>query len=157
MQTSYSDVDVPSIAGARIGILQAKWYAEHTDTMIARCKATLAKADCTDIVVHVLPGSLELPIAAQILLRETTVVFDALICFGAIVKGDTYHFEMVADECTRGLGEVSRATDVPIISEVLAVNSLDQLIIRSSDDDNNKGIEAALATIEFIAWRRSLA
>jgi len=155
MQTTYEASTVPVISGAHIGILQAKWYGEKTGTMVDRCAAILESAGSTT-ERHVVPGSLELPISAQILIAESGRRFDAVVCFGAIVQGDTYHFEMVADECTRGLGAVSRATGVPILSEVLAVRDLGQLDARTGDDDQNKGIEAALAAAELIAWRRAL-
>lgn len=156
MQTTYSDQPPARIPGSRIAILQARWHQEHTATMVQRCSAVLAAAGCDAVEVHQLPGSLELPLAAQVLLEESEHEYDGIVCFGAIMKGDTYHFEMVADECTRGLGEVSRSYGVPIANEVLAVTNLDQLLARTADDERNKGVEAAHAIIEFIAWRRSL-
>jgi 6,7-dimethyl-8-ribityllumazine synthase len=70
------------------------------------------------------------------------------------MKGDTYHFEMISNECIRGLGEVMLSENVPIIVEVIPVTNLEQLVARSRDDRFNKGIEAALAAAEIIEWRR---
>ena len=73
-----------------------------------------------------------------------------------VLKGDTFHFEMIIDECVRGLGEVSRAARVPIINEILPVTELAQAQARAAADEFNKGIEAAAAAIEIIHWRRRL-
>ena len=81
---------------------------------------------------------------------------DAVVCLGVVLKGDTMHFEMIIDEVVRGLGEVSRQGRVPIINEILPVTDLAQAKSRAADDGLNKGIEAAVAAIEIIAWRRGL-
>ena len=146
--------NLPSISGARIAILQSKWYREHTDKMVSHCIDVLQKAQAHSPEVHILPGSLELPIAAKTLAQKKDPRFDALICFGAIIKGDTYHFEMVLNECSSGLSRVSLDYDIPILVEVLPCTTLEQLIKRSGNDEFNKGIEAAVAAIEIIDWRR---
>ena len=66
------------------------------------------------------------------------------------------HFEMILDECVRGLGEVSRRERIPVINEILPVTDIAQAEVRTADDDLNKGIEAAVAAIEIIGWRRKL-
>jgi len=134
-------------------VLQAKWYREHTDRIVAKCCEVLDAARCGTVRVEVLPGSLELPLAAQTVATGPARP-EAIICIGAILKGDTLHFEMISEECTRGLGEVALKHDIPVISEVLAVENIQQLIDRSGDDAENKGIEAAIAAAEMIAWRR---
>lgn len=159
MQIQHYPESLPKIPGARIAILQAKWYAEYVDTMVAKCVEVLAAADCPRPEHHIVPGSLELPLAAQTLVREAKragAPYDALICFGAILKGETDHFEMIRDECIRGLGQVMLAEGVPIIVEVLPVANLEQLAARSKNDGFNKGIEAAITTAEIIVWRRTL-
>lgn len=154
MKTSYSRSQAPQIVGAHIAIIQSKWYREYTDKMVGPCKKLLEEAGAARVEVHVLPGSLELPLAAQTLARGSDKP-DAIIAFGAIIKGDTYHFEMVMNECSQGLARVSLECDIPVISEVLPCTQVDQLIKRSSDDDFNKGIEAAVAAAEMIVWRRT--
>lgn len=159
MQTEYQLQSLPKIPGARIAILQAKWYAKYVDNLVTKCVEVLSAADCPRPDHHIVPGSLELPLAAQTLVREAKrkgAPYDALICFGAIVKGETDHFEMIRDECIRGLGQVMLAEDVPIIVEVLPVANLEQLTARTSDNEFNKGIEAAVAAAEIISWRRKL-
>lgn len=156
MKQRYDPSRVPRIDGARVTVLQSGWYAEHTDEMVRKCRAVLREAGCAAVDVERVPGALELPFAAQTLAASAARRPDAIVCIGAIVKGETLHFETVAEECIRGLGEVMRRHDIPIIIEVLPVLSIDQLVARSGDDDRNKGIEAAVAAAEVVAWRRKL-
>ncbi len=124
--------------------------------MTEACIRVLAQAGYTKIDVHTLPGSLEVPLAARDLLAEDSAGhIDAVICFGVIVKGDTLHFEMISQESMRGLGAVMHEFRRPVIVEILPVFTEQQAIDRASDDDFNKGIEAAVAAIEMIAWRRA--
>jgi 6,7-dimethyl-8-ribityllumazine synthase len=121
--------------------------------MTRKCLAVLAQAGCDTVDVHILPGSVEMPLAARRLARKTT--YDAIICLSIIMKGDTFHFEMITTETMRGLGQVMLEDDVPVIVEILPVTSMEQVGARCSDDDNNKGIEAALAAIEIITWQKN--
>ncbi len=149
---------MPLIPGAKVAILQARWYREYIDSMVAKCKSLLMEAQCPEPEFHLLPGSFELPLAAQTLIRNAPVdkPYDAIICFGGLMKGETYHFEMIANECSRGFGQVMLTEGVPIIMEVIPATNVQQLEARSRDDAFNKGIEAALATAEIITWRRSI-
>ncbi len=81
---------------------------------------------------------------------------DALICFGVILKGETFHFEMITSECMRGLGDVMQKYRRPVVVEVLPVLKIEHALERAGDDEFNKGYEAAAAAIEMIHWRRSL-
>jgi 6,7-dimethyl-8-ribityllumazine synthase len=155
MKQALSSKELPKISGARIAILQSKWHRQYTDNMISHCRALLQEAGCGEIEVHILPGSLELPLAAQTLAERDTPP-DAIIAFGIIVKGDTYHFELISNECMRGFGQVMLEKKIPIIVEVIPVLNIADAEARSRDDEFNKGIEAASAAAEVIAWRRSL-
>ena len=137
-----------------VAILRSKWYAEIVDALYAKCVAVLSAKGVDRIDSHTLPGSFELPYAANEIVRAGPPP-EAIICLGVVLKGDTYHFEMIVDECVRGLGEVSRAARVPIINEVLPVTDIAQARSRAADDAYNKGIEAAAAAIEIIHWRRT--
>lgn len=158
MKIEHGTHDIPAIPGARIAILQSKWYREHVDNMVRACVEMLARAQVLPPEVHIVPGSLELPLAAQTLIRSAPKgeQYDALICLGAIMQGETKHFDMIMNECARGLGTVMLAEDTPIIVEVLPVTTLQQLVARSGNDQYNKGIEAAIAAAEIIRWRRSV-
>ena len=135
-------------------ILRSKWYGEIVDGLYAKCVAVLSAKGVDRIESHTLPGSFEFPYAANEIVNSERPP-EAIICLGVVLKGDTYHFEMIVDECVRGLGEVSRAGRVPIINEVLPVTDIAQAQSRAADDAYNKGIEAAAAAIEIIHWRRT--
>ena len=157
MQQAIDIAALPDLdGGARVVILCSKWYADIVASLHAKCVAVLQAKGVDDIVTHTLPGSLELPFAANEVV-ETDPDVDAIVCLGVVLKGDTYHFERLIDECVRGLGEVSRRARVPIVNEVLPVTELADARTRAADDGFNKGIEAAAATIEIIHWRRRLA
>ena len=156
MQQAIDIAALPQLAGgATVVILRSKWYAEIVGSLHAKCVDVLAAKGVDDIVTHTLPGSLEFPFAANEVVQTNPEV-DAIVCLGVVLKGDTYHFEMIIDECVRGLGEVSRAARVPIVNEVLPVTELADAEARAGDDGFNKGIEAAAAAIEIIHWRRQL-
>ncbi len=120
--------------------------------MVQKTVDLLVVADCPKPEVHILPGSLELPLAAQSLMRKEK--YDAIICFGAIMQGETKHFDMIMNMCADGFNKVMLEESVPIIMEVLPVTDIKQLEARSQDDAFNKGVEAAIATAEIIDWRR---
>jgi 6,7-dimethyl-8-ribityllumazine synthase len=143
--------ELPRIDGATVAIVQSKWHADLTDRMVEKCAAVLEQQGAA-WEHHVLPGTLEVPLACQGLAR--TGRYDAIVCIGAIVKGDTWHFEMVLDLATRSLGQIMLNEDVPILIEIIPATSMDQVIARTGDDEFNKGIEAAVAACETISWRR---
>ena len=157
MRTALDTSALPVITKpGSICILQSKWHFNLVQSMTEACTRVLAQAGYTKIDVHTLPGSLEVPLAARDLLAEDSAGhIDAVICFGVIVKGDTLHFEMISQESMRGLGAVMHEFRRPVIVEILPVFTEQQAIDRASDDDFNKGIEAAVAAIEMIAWRRA--
>lgn len=141
----------------RIVILKSKWYPEYVESMATLCEEVLRTHGYRDVVQHVLPGSLELPLAARDLLTlDVDKRIDAVICFGVIVKGDTLHFEMISNECMRGLSDVGHEFRRPIVVEVLPVFDIQHAADRAGQDEYNKGIEAAVAAIEMVAWRRSV-
>ena len=153
MQQALDVSALPRVDGARVAILRSKWYADMIDRMHTHCVAVLEGAGVTRVDTHVLPGCLEMPFAANELTRPGHGI-DAIICLGIVLKGDTMHFEMIVDECSRGLGEVARATRVPILNEVIPVTDIAQAESRTADDEFNKGIEAAAAAVEMIDWIR---
>jgi len=153
VQLASSTDSLARIDGARVAIIQGAWHRDLSDVMVRRCSEVLVAQGAADIAVHVLPGSLELPLAAQRLARRDRSL-EAIIAFGIIVKGDTDHYEVVRDLSIGGLGEVMLREDVPVIIEVLPVLHIDQARARCADNEFNKGIEAAGAAIGCIDWRR---
>jgi len=150
--------DLPAIASPRrIAILQSKWYPEIVTSMSATCERVLRAQGYEQVEVHTLPGCLELPLAAaDLLATDPDREIDAIICFGVIVKGETLHFEMISNECMRGLGSVGLQYRRPVIVEVLPVFDIAHARARGGDDEFNKGYEAAAAALEMIHWRRSV-
>jgi len=141
----------------RIAILQSKWYPEIVTSMSRTCEQVLRDVGFERVEIHTLPGSLELPLAAaDLLATDKTGEIDAVICFGVILKGETLHFEMITNECMRGLGAVSLQYRRPVVVEVLPVLDIAHARARAADDEYNKGIEAAAAAVEMIHWRRSV-
>lgn len=141
----------------RIAILKSKWYPEIVDSLATTCESVLASQGFERVEVYTLPGSLELPLAAADLLAgDEAREIDAVICFSVIVKGETLHFEMISNECMRGLGNVMLQYRRPVIVEVLPVFDIEDARARAADDEYNKGYEAASAAIEMIAFRRAI-
>ena len=105
-----------------------------------------------DITVVWVPGAFEIPTAA----RRVVDAVDAVVCLGAVIRGETAHFDLVANEAARGIAEVTRTTGVPCIFEVLATQDLAQAQARAGGAHGNKGWEAAMASIEMARLLREL-
>jgi 6,7-dimethyl-8-ribityllumazine synthase len=100
-----------------------------------------------DIVISWVPGSFEIPYAAQRL--AMTKRFDAVICLGALIRGDTPHFDFIASEAAKGIAHIALDTHLPIIFGVITTDTLEQAIERAGTKAGNKGWDAALAAIEM--------
>jgi len=151
MQQSHDQSKIPSIQGAKIHILQSKWYKEHTDRMAITCTSLLEKAGAV-VTTSVVPGCLEFSLAAQILLKKEKL--DGIICMGILLKGETDHYDMILQSCSIGMQQVSLEYDTPLFNGILPVSKIEHAIARSSLNEFNKGIELALAAAEFIIWRK---
>ena len=134
----------------RIGIIGSSFREQVTTELEKHCIAELQKRGLSKKQIHIVrvPGAFEIPLVAKKMAAQGT--YDALITFGAIVRGKTYHFEQIANECARGCAEVSRAYDIPIIFEVLAVYDLQDALERATRIHENKGIEAARCALSMI-------
>lgn len=152
-QTTYSPSGLPPVPGARVVIVCSKWYGDISESMTKKCVEVLRAAGCEEPAVHVLPGCLEIPLAVRRLVKRDPRV-EAVVVFGVILKGDTYHFDIVKDLCMSGLEKVGFECDIPIINEVLPVVTIEDAYKRARDDDSNKGLEAGIAAVEIIEWRR---
>lgn len=153
MKTDYDATHIEEVEGAKVAILQANWHSGHTDNIVEACVSLLEKAKCEDIDLYVVPGSYELPLAAKKLAKLSK--YDAIVVVGALIKGDTDHYQVILDTCVRELGRVMYDYEVPIIMEILPVHSEEDLIVRTRGS-GNKGIEAALAVSEIVNFYRGL-
>jgi 6,7-dimethyl-8-ribityllumazine synthase len=134
-------------AGRRFAIVVAEFNAEVTAGLLDGARQTLAAARVSDAdvaVVHV-PGAFEIPLTAMRLAE--TGRFDAVICLGCLIKGETMHFEYIADAAAHGIMEASAVTGVPITFGVLTTLTDEQALARAGGGADNKGREAALAAI----------
>ncbi len=132
-------------SGLAIAIVQARFNADITDQLAQACLAELAKLGVqADNIRHVtVPGALEVPVALQALADSED--YDALIALGCIIRGETYHFELVANESGAGITRVSLDASLPIANAVLTVESLPQAQARADD----KGRDAARVAVEM--------
>lgn len=108
----------------------------------------------SDIEVAWVPGAFEIPIAARELARLGGI--DAVVCLGAVIRGDTPHFDYVAGQAARGIASVHATTGVPATFGVLTVDSIEQATDRAGGKHGNKGAEAALAAVEMVSLLRGL-
>lgn len=138
--------------GLRIGIVQSRFNEPIGEGLRSGCLAGLAQmrvAD-TNITYATVPGALEIPLALQAFAQSGN--FDALVALGAVIRGETYHFEIVANESARGITDVQLNTGVPIANAVLTTENDDQALARMVQ----KGTEAAQAAIEMVQLLRAV-
>ena len=143
-------------ADCRFAIVVSRFNPEITDGLLQGARRTLAEAGVADDAITLVrvPGAFEIPVAAMRLAE--TEQFDAVIGIGCLIKGDTMHFEYIAQAASTGMMEASLATGVPIAFGVLTTLTDEQAAARAADNDENKGREAALAAIEMATLFRRL-
>ncbi len=141
--------------GLRFGIACSLFNGGVTLRLLDGALDALAAAgtDRRDITVAWAPGAFEVPLVARAFAHAGKV--DAVLCFGAVIRGDTSHYEFVAGECASGIQQVQLATGVPVVFGVLTTETLEQALERSEPDESNKGREAALTGIEMVRLLRS--
>lgn len=143
-------------AGCRFAIVASRFNPEITSGLLQGAREALADASVAEddvTIVHV-PGAFEIPLAAMRLAE--TGRFDAVICLGCLIKGDTMHFEYLASAASQGIMDVATATGVPIAFGVLTALTDEQAAARSAPGPENKGREAAHAAIEMATLLRSI-
>ncbi|MDT8450458.1 MAG: 6,7-dimethyl-8-ribityllumazine synthase [Wenzhouxiangellaceae bacterium] len=144
-------------SGPTIAIAAARFNAGVTDMLLEGCTVALADQGVADgnVMTVRVPGAWELPLACRNL--AATGRFDAVIALGAVVRGQTAHFEFISAECARGLQQVQLETGVPVAFGVLTTENGDQARHRADPARGNKGRDAALAVLEMIALDRLIA
>lgn len=136
-------------ADCRFAVVVARFNAEITEGLLTGAREALAEAAVPDenITIVRVPGSFEIPVAALRLARMRH--FDAVICLGCLIKGETMHFEYIADATCHGIAEAATATGVPMALGVLTALTEEQAQERAGDGPGNKGRAAALAAVEM--------
>ncbi|HZW25275.1 MAG TPA: 6,7-dimethyl-8-ribityllumazine synthase [Gallionella sp.] len=139
--------------GMRIGIVQSRFNTEVCEGLLGACRAQLVQHGVAedDITLATVPGALEIPLV--LLSMAETGEYDALIALGAVIRGDTYHFEVVSNESARCVGDVQLVTRTPIANAILTTDTDEQAIARM----HIKGGEAAQVAIEMVNLLRGLA
>jgi 6,7-dimethyl-8-ribityllumazine synthase len=134
--------------GLRFAILVSRFNSVITERLLAGALDALSRAGAAEADVELIrvPGSWEMPVAAQAVAAQKR--HDAVICLGAVIRGDTPHFDYVAGEAAKGLAQVSLASGIPVSFGILTTNSLEQAIDRAGAKSGNKGFDAAMSAIE---------
>ena len=144
------DGEVPSASGFRFAIVASRWNDSLVSRLIDGALDALKESQATDDAVEIfrVPGSFEIPLCA--LKAAASGEFDAVICLGVIIRGDTPHFDYVAAETARGITEASLETGRPLLFGVITADNIEQANARAGVKHDNKGYEAALAAIEVV-------
>jgi 6,7-dimethyl-8-ribityllumazine synthase len=143
-------------SGCRFAVVVSRFNEEITEGLLRGARQALAEAAVgdSDITVMRVPGAFEIPVAA--LRAAETGQFDAVICIGCVIKGETMHFEYIAGTVCQAIADAASATGVPIALGVLTTLTEEQAVARAADGPENKGREAALAAVEMATLFRQL-
>jgi 6,7-dimethyl-8-ribityllumazine synthase len=142
-------------AGMCLAVVAGRFNEHITSRLVEGASSTLAARGVSEAVpVYWVPGAFEIPLVAKRLAASGTV--DAIICLGAVVRGETAHFEYVAGPCASGVAAAALETGIPIVFGVLTTDDEVQALDRAGGPEGNKGSEAALTAIEMVRLLRSL-
>jgi 6,7-dimethyl-8-ribityllumazine synthase len=142
--------------GFRFGIVVSRFNESITANLLSAALRTLKEHGCADENVDTfkVPGAFELPFLAQKLAESNR--YDAIICLGCVIRGETPHFDYICQCAAHGIGQVGLTTGVPATFGVITADTLEQAIARSADNSANKGAEAAITAIEMVLLTRKL-
>ncbi len=145
-----------SAVGMRFAIVVSRFNAFITERLLLSAVDGLVRSCATkkDIDLVRVPGAFEIPLAARKLAE--TKKYDAIICLGCLLRGDTGHYDVIVNEVTRGIGQSAQETGVPHAFGVLTCDTLEQAIDRAGLKMGNKGFEAALAAVEMANLRKAV-
>lgn len=138
--------------GMQVGVVLSRFNSDIGEGLLSACKSELLKLGVADedITIATVPGALETPLVLQHMALSEK--YDALIALGAIIRGETYHFEVVANESARGISEVQLNTGIPVANAVLTTENDEQAVARM----HIKGAEAAQVAVEMYQLVRAL-
>jgi len=143
-------------SGLRFGIVASRFNEFITDRLLRGAYDGLLRSGARENAIEIVrvPGSFEIPSAARTL--SETKKYDAIICLGCLIRGDTAHYDVIVNEVTRGIGQSAQQTGVPHAFGVLTCENLEQAIDRAGLKMGNKGFEAALAAVEMANLRKAI-
>ncbi len=150
--STHSEKNIKEISNRKFGIVVAEWNEEVTESLYNGALETLLKygAKKENIIRKNVPGSFELPLAAQWLAKEEGI--DAVICIGCVVQGETRHFDFICDAVAHGVTNVGLKYNKPVIFGVLTPNTQQQALDRAGGKHGNKGDEAAITAIKMLGF-----
>lgn len=139
-----------SAEGLKIGIILSRYNQFISERLLEGAKEALEKlgADEKDLSVYKVPGSFEIPVVTKKLAESKRV--DGILCIGALIRGDTPHFEYLSSEVTKGLAQISMEIGIPISFGILTVDTIEQGIERAGTKAGNKGYDSAFALVETL-------
>jgi 6,7-dimethyl-8-ribityllumazine synthase len=142
--------------GMRFGIVVARFNDAVAQRLLEGAVDILVRhgVDDTDLTVVWVPGSFEIPLAAQELAGSAQV--DAVVCLGVVIRGETPHFDFVAGNASKGVGDIALSSRVPTTFGVITTDTLEQAIDHAGGNHGNKGADAALAAVEMVSLLRGL-
>lgn len=140
----------------RFAIVVSEWNTEVTEALYNGARETLLKfgASATDVVRRNVPGSFELTLGAQLMAERHE--FDAIICIGVVIQGETKHFDFICDAVSKGITDLNMKYNLPVIFGVLTPNTMQQALDRAGGVHGNKGDEAAITAIKMAALKKEL-
>ena len=143
-------------SGLKIGIVAAKFNEFITTKLVEGAEEGLSEngVDATDVTIAYVPGSFEIPVVASKMAHSGN--YDAVICLGAVIKGDTDHYEYVAGEATRGIADVSLSSGIPVIFGVLTTHTMQHVRERCGGRKGNAGHSCAVTAIETVNVLRAI-
>jgi 6,7-dimethyl-8-ribityllumazine synthase len=139
----------------KVALVVARFYEDLADRLVAGARETLAEAGVTDVDEFTVPGAYELPMAAK--LAAESGRYAAVVCLGAVIRGETSHYDYVCGESARGIQDVQLETGVPCSFGVLTVDNLSQALARSGGNKRNSGAHAAEAVLALLKVKERLA
>jgi 6,7-dimethyl-8-ribityllumazine synthase len=145
-----------NINECRIAIVASSYNSHVVDRLLDACLATLRNNGVSNSTITLVkvPGAFEIPVAVRKLAELKR--YEAIITLGAIIRGETPHFDYIAQACTTGIAAVAADFTLPVIFGVLTVDHMQQALDRSGDEESNKGAEAAQAALEMISVMRKI-
>lgn len=154
--SDFSDINIPSAKGYRFGIVVAEWNREITESLYEGAVQTLLLhgAEQSAITRINVPGSFELTAGAEMLAAKGS--YDALICLGCVIQGETRHFEFICQAVASGLTQLTVKYGKPFVFGVLTPDTMQQALDRAGGKHGNKGDEAAVTAIKMAALARQL-
>lgn len=142
---------------AKVGIVVSRFNSFICERLLEGALDTLKRegqVDDSNITVVRVPGAIEIPLTLEAMAQQGK--YDALIALGCVIRGATYHFEVVANECAKGITQVTLANKCIVANGVLTTNTIDEAVQRAGSKAGNKGAEAASAALEMINVMRQL-